>query len=194
MIVYFIDRQQISRRHNLPSDFPITDAQGNMVVKDRRQLSDRREEQFDLADLNEKLDYLKTAVYEKPSEQALNAHDSIVLSRVLNEITMDELALLLHRHGNKDIYHAGKPAKFYKLDRLSPNSELTMGLMNLGLLSRCSAEGARSGEQSSYRFTSLADKLVKLLTNSGYGHSNLADRGQACELTPAGNIPISVHN
>jgi hypothetical protein len=44
-------RQKGSRRWKLLAEFPLTDSQGVFVIKDRRQLSDRRKVKDDADDL-----------------------------------------------------------------------------------------------------------------------------------------------
>ena len=44
-------RQKGSRRSNLPVEFPLTDSQGLVVVKNRRRLSDRRKAKHGIDDL-----------------------------------------------------------------------------------------------------------------------------------------------
>ena len=44
-------RQKGDRRFNLPVEFPLVDSQGLFVIKDRRQLSERRKVKDDTDDL-----------------------------------------------------------------------------------------------------------------------------------------------
>ena len=44
-------RQKGDRRFNLPVEFPLRDSQGLFVIKDRRQLTDRRKAKYDPDDL-----------------------------------------------------------------------------------------------------------------------------------------------
>ena len=46
-----IVRQKGSRRFDLPIEFPLTDSQGLLVVKDRRRLSERRKAEHSIYDL-----------------------------------------------------------------------------------------------------------------------------------------------
>ena len=46
-----IVRQKGDRRFNLPVEFPLVDSQGIFVIKDRRQLTDRRKAKDDPDDL-----------------------------------------------------------------------------------------------------------------------------------------------
>ena len=46
-----IVRQKGSRRFDLPIEFPLTDSQGLLVVKDRRRLSERRKAEHGIYDL-----------------------------------------------------------------------------------------------------------------------------------------------
>jgi hypothetical protein len=46
-----IVRQKGDRRFNLPVEFPLMDSQGLFVIKDRRQLTDRRKAKDDPDDL-----------------------------------------------------------------------------------------------------------------------------------------------
>ena len=150
-----IERQKSDRRFDLPVEFPLTDSEGVYVIQDRRQSSDRRNGKFDVDDLFEKVGYLKRAVYETPLQHALNKHDSVVISRVLHEISIDDLLFLLECTGNL--------GSFSNIDRFS-DAARTTGLMNLGLLSRSAAEGTAKNV-AGYQFTTLADRLVKLFAN-----------------------------
>ncbi len=148
-----IERQKSDRRFDLPVEFPLTDSEGAYVTQDRRQSFDRRNGNYGVDELVEKVCYLKRAVYETPLQHALNKHDSVVISRVLHEISIEDLSFLLECTGNL--------VSFSSIDRFA-DAERTIGLMNLGLLSRSAAEGtARS--VAGYHFTTLADRLVKLL-------------------------------
>ena len=47
----FITRQKGSRRYDLPVEFPLVDSNGVLVLKDRRQIPDRRQPIYDIDDL-----------------------------------------------------------------------------------------------------------------------------------------------
>ena len=49
--VTMVVRQKGDRRFNLPVEFPLVDSQGLFVIKDRRQLSERRKVKDDTDDL-----------------------------------------------------------------------------------------------------------------------------------------------
>jgi len=49
--VSFITRQKGSRRYDLPVEFPLVDSNGVLVLKDRRQIPDRRQPIYDIDDL-----------------------------------------------------------------------------------------------------------------------------------------------
>ncbi len=85
----------------------------------------------------------------------------MVISRVLDEISIGELTFLLERHGPGNIFDSSKLEGFNNADMFSSNGDRTIGLMNLGLLSR-SAAGGNSSDAAAYHFTPLADRLVKL--------------------------------
>ena len=156
-----VERQERNRRSNYTTEFPLTDGEGMFVLQNRRELPDRRGEKYDHGDLDEKVCYLKTAVYKTPLQYALNKHDSMVISRVLDEITIDELSFLLERHGPENIVDSSKSEGFNNADMFTSNGERTIGLMNLGLLSRSPSGGNRS-DVAAFHFTPLADRLVKL--------------------------------
>ena len=156
-----LERQKDSRRVDFPVEFPLTDSQGVIVIQERRRLPDRRWEQYDLDDLDDKVHYLKTAVYKTPVQHTLNKHDSMVISRVLNQISIGELAFLLECHDPNNIFDSSKLEGSYNADKFSSDRERTIGLMNLGLLSRSAAEGTGS-DVGAYHFTPLAGRLVKL--------------------------------
>jgi hypothetical protein len=134
-----------------------------LVLQNRRRLSDRRGEKYDFGDLDDKVFYLKNAVYKAPLQYALNKHDSVVISRVLDVITIGELTFLLDHHGTGNIFHSSESEDCINADMSTSNGERVIGLMNLGLLSR-SAKGQSSNSVVVYNFTPLADKLVKLFT------------------------------
>jgi hypothetical protein len=46
-----VARDSGRRRFDLPVEFPLQDDQGNTVLKDRRQLSDRRKSRYNVDDL-----------------------------------------------------------------------------------------------------------------------------------------------
>ena len=47
----FITRQKVSRRFDLPAEFPLMDSNGVLVLEDRRQTPDRRQLVQDINDL-----------------------------------------------------------------------------------------------------------------------------------------------
>ena len=111
---------------------------------------------------DEKIKHLKEAVFSTPLEKTLTMHDATVISRVLNAISIGELALLIECHG-RDIIFTQEPIDgFYNIDKFSLDGERALGLINLGLLSRSPAEGTAS-DIGAYQFTLLADKLVNLI-------------------------------
>ena len=156
-----IERQKGSRRLDSSLEFPLTDCQGVFVIQNRRRLPDPRREQYVLDDLDDKVHYLETAVYTTPLRYALNDHDSKVISRVLNQISIDELTFLLEYHPPKNTIDTGKSEGSYNIDKFSSDGEGIIGLMNLGLLSRSAAEGNGS-DVGAYHFTPLANRLVNL--------------------------------
>jgi hypothetical protein len=159
--VPLIERQKGNRRFDFPPEFPLMDSLGVFVIHDRRQLADRRKEKYDPGDLDDKVNYLKTAVYENPLQYALDKHDSMVISKVLNEISIGELIFLLECHYPKNIFDSNRLEGFYNVDMSSSDRKRTIGLMNIGLLSRSAAEGNGS-DVGAHHFTYLADRLVKL--------------------------------
>ena len=112
---------------------------------------------------DEKVEYLKKVVFEAPLVDALNMHDSTVISRALNNISVGELAFLIECYGKHILFTEHSYEGFYNIDKESRDGEMAMGLIGLGLLSRSPAEGT-AGDIGAYHFTSLANKLVKLLT------------------------------
>jgi hypothetical protein len=173
-----VERQKGSRRSCIPVELPLEDSQGVFVIQERRRLPDRRKEQHDLDDLDDKVHYLKTAVYITPLQYALNKHDSMVLSRVLDEITIDELSFLLERHGPGNFVDSCKSEGFNDADMFTSNGERTIGLMNLGLLSR-RATGGKSNNAAAFHFTPLADRLVNLFISKTTKNKNPADSKDA---------------
>ena len=113
---------------------------------------------------DKKVSYLKTAIYETPLQEALSMHDSTVISRVLNGISIGELIFLLECHGKNIIFGSGKNEGCYNVDKFSADGEKAIGLVSLGLLSRSAADGTAS-DIGAYHFTTLADKLVKLIAS-----------------------------
>lgn len=160
LTVNLIERQKGNRRLEQPVGFPLTDSLEVFVSQDRRRLLDRRREKYDVDDLDDKVCYLKTTVYATPLEHALTTHDSIVISRVLDEISIGELIFLLECHDN--ISDSGNIEGFYSTGMSSSDGEQAIGLMNLGLLARGAAEGTGS-DVGACHFTPLAGRLVKLL-------------------------------
>jgi len=113
---------------------------------------------------DEKINYLKAAVFETPLSDALNMHDATVLSRAINSISIGELTFLLECHGTHIVFTSHKHEGFYNIDKFSLDGERALGLISLGLLSRSPAEGTAS-DIGAYHFTPLADKLVQLIAN-----------------------------
>ena len=111
---------------------------------------------------DEKIEYLKTAVFETPLSAALDMHDATVLSRAINSISIGELTFLLECHGTHIVFTSNKHEGFYNVDKFSIDGERALGLISLGLLSRSPAEGTAS-DIGAYEFTPLSNKLVKLI-------------------------------
>jgi hypothetical protein len=162
--VSLIERQEARRRTDLSAGFPLTDSQGLFVTRDRRGVSDRRREHCDYRDLDDKVSRLKAALDTTPSPHALSLHDSIVISRVLNQISIGELALLLECHDCKKRLEPDQLACVGGVSECASYRERVIGLMNLGLLARRAVRGTATGV-GAYQLTHLADRLVGLFAD-----------------------------
>ena len=159
-----IERQEVRRRTDLSAGFPLTDSQGLFVIRDRRGLCDRRREQCDYRDLDDKVSQLKAALDKTPSSHALSPHDSIVISRVLSQISIGELAFLLECHDCSKRSDSKESACIGGSSECDSYRERVIGLMNLGLLARGVAQGTAGGI-GAYQLTHLADRLVGLFAD-----------------------------
>jgi hypothetical protein len=160
-----IERQEVRRRTNLSAGFPLTDSQGLFVIRDRRGSTDRRREHCDYRDLDDKVCRLKAVLDKTPSQHALSAHDSIVISRVLSQISIGELAFLLECHDCKKRQESDELACIGGVSECASYREQVIGLMNLGLLARRAVQGTASGV-GAYQLTHLADRLVGLFADA----------------------------
>ena len=156
-----IERQKRNRRSDSSPEFPLVDSEGVSVIQNRRRLSDRRRGKYDLGDLEDKVYHLKITVYTNPRQHALNKYDSLIISRVLHEISIGELLFLLGCHEPENCSDTSDMEAFNNVDMFSLDRERTIGLMNLGLLSHSDASGD-GNEVGTYCFTPLAARLVKL--------------------------------
>lgn len=114
---------------------------------------------------DEKLEHLKNAVFNTPLQESLKMHDATVLSRVLNNISNEELAFLVECHGKVLSFGELKGEGVFNIDRFSADGEKVTGLVSLGLLTKSGFEGIIN-QAGWHHFTALADKLVRLITGS----------------------------
>lgn len=163
-----IERQEVRRRTDLSAGFPLTDSQGLFVIRDRRGLPDRRWEECDHHDLDDRACLLKAALDNTPSQHALSVHDSVVISRVLNEISIGELAFLLECYDCEKRSVSNESGCIGGSSECDSYRERLIGLMNLGLLSRRTARGTGCGV-GDYQFTHLADRLAGLFADGSLG-------------------------
>jgi hypothetical protein len=111
-----------------------------------------------------KVSYLKDAVFNASLNVSLSMHHATVISRVLNSMSVSELAFLIQCHGNNLLFGKHTHDGFYNIDKFSHDGECALGLISLGLVARSSAEGDMS-DIGAYHFTPLAGKVVELFTH-----------------------------
>lgn len=113
---------------------------------------------------DEKIKYLKEAVYNIPLLETLDMHQATVIGRALDNISVSELIFLIECHGQKILFNDHKRDSFYNIDKFTQDGECANGLISIGLLSRSDAEGLMS-DIGAYHFTPLAKKVLDMVSS-----------------------------
>ncbi|MBA6303131.1 hypothetical protein [Colwellia sp. MB02u-14] len=113
---------------------------------------------------DEKIKYLKDAIYNTPLLETLDMHHATVLGRAFDNISVSELIFLIECHGQKILFNDHKTDGFYNIDKFTQDGECANGLISLGLLARSDAEGLMS-DIGAYHFTPLAEKVLDMVSN-----------------------------
>ncbi len=117
----------------------------------------------------EKLQYLRNVVSNALDPQELNAHDAIVLSRIVRDISAEEVEFLLSSFASEGVL-LSEPQQVPRADDkrilVPPNSKdalLVSGLLSLGLL----APPETGWDGGTMTFTRIVGKLIALLKQPG---------------------------
>lgn len=113
----------------------------------------------------EKLTYLRRAVQNALTLQGLHSQDAIILSRVVRDISSEEVRFLLHAFAYEGVLldertvEAEAYPKVLQVQPTSPDSLSITGLLSLGLL----APPETGFDGGTMRFTAIVAKLIALL-------------------------------
>ncbi len=111
---------------------------------------------------DKKIEYLKIGIKRSLAKDRLNLHEAGLVSRILRDITVEELCFLMECEGKKIVFHNNPKHGCLNIDKLSLDGERAIGLIGLGLLTKEQGEGMLSDE-GIYVFTPISEKLVELI-------------------------------
>jgi hypothetical protein len=137
----------------------LTDAQYKLISESLIALRQTTQEK--------KIDYLRFAVSNALNMQDLQDQDAIMLSRVIRDISADEVAFLLRTFSFDGVIFGEETklpealGKVLFIQPESPEAMSAIGLQSLGVL----APPATGWDGGTMRFTRIAAKLIALLRN-----------------------------
>lgn len=111
---------------------------------------------------DDKVQFLLDAAVNSSAHDRLNLHEAGLISRILRDITVEELSLLIECNGSKLIFNDTQLDGCINIDRSSIDYEKATGLIGLGLLSKGQAEGTWD-DHGEYIYTNIAKKIIELL-------------------------------
>ena len=109
-----------------------------------------------------KIEFLKNGINQAAVNDRINLHQAGLLSRVLRDITVEELTFLIECSGKKIIFHDAPKDDCINIKKLSVDDERARGLIALGLLTKEVAEGLWD-DHGIYVFTTLSENLIELV-------------------------------
>ena len=112
---------------------------------------------------DDKVRFLLDAAVNSSAHDRLNLHEAGLISRVLRDITVEELSLLIECNGSKLVFHDTQLDGCINIERNSLDYEKSTGLIGLGLLSKEQAEGTWD-DHGKYVYTNIASKLIELVS------------------------------
>ncbi len=111
---------------------------------------------------DKKIEYLKNGIVNFDSTSRMNLHNAGLISRVLRDITIEEIAFLIKYKDMKIGFHEQSDNGCINFDKRSKDGELATGLIGLGLLTKETAEGLWD-DDGAHVFTSLALKVLDVI-------------------------------
>lgn len=112
----------------------------------------------------EKIEYLKTAVKNTFKQNRLNISVATLISRILRDITLDEITFLIRNAECSYIIFSGQPMNDHELsiDVHSKEGSIVSGLISLGLM----VPGAATFEDiGRYQYSPLVGDLVDIISS-----------------------------
>lgn len=109
-----------------------------------------------------KIEFLKNGINRAAVNDRINLHQAGLLSRILRDITVEELTFLIECSGKKIIFHETPKDGYISIKKLSMDDERARGLISLGLLTKEVADGIWD-DNGTYIFTSASEKLIELV-------------------------------
>lgn len=112
---------------------------------------------------DQKIEFLKKGIRQSSAHDRLNLHEVSLVSRVLRDITVEELSFLIECQGNKIVFHEHAKEGFINVSKLTYDGERATGLISLGLLTKEQGEGTWD-DDGAYVFTPIALKLIETVS------------------------------
>lgn len=114
---------------------------------------------------DEKLQYLKNSIKNIILLEQIDMHQSGIVSRVLRDITVQELLFLMKTKGKKIVFdHApDQTGNYIECSMLANGCELTTSLIALGLLTQDYRGVGADYDIEAYIQTSIANRLIHLV-------------------------------
>lgn len=109
-----------------------------------------------------KINFLKKGIQQASARDRIDLHQAGLLSRILRDITVEEITFLIECKGNKVIFHEEPKTDCLNIKKLSIDEEKARGLISLGLLTR-ETEGVSWDGKDVFVFTKISEKLIELV-------------------------------
>ena len=110
-----------------------------------------------------KIEYLKRGIRNAAANDRLNLHEASLVSRILRDITVEELSFLIECQGSQIVFHTEKIDGFINIAKLTFDGERATGLVSLGLLTKRQAEGTWD-DNGAYVLTPIAFSLLEIVS------------------------------
>lgn len=109
-----------------------------------------------------KIEFLKEGIKNSAASNRLSLHEAGLISRILRDITVEELTFLIECNGQKIVFHANPVDGCMHISKLTSDGERATGLIALGLLTKGQYEGVMA-DNGEYLFTPISKKIIELI-------------------------------
>lgn len=109
-----------------------------------------------------KIEFLKEGIKKSAASDRISLHEAGLISRILRDITVEELTFLIECNGQKIVFHTNPVDGCLNISKLTSDGERATGLIALGLLTKGQYEGVLA-DDGEYLFTPISKKIIDLI-------------------------------